>query len=355
MIKVVRLNNNIKYIGDFLDFPSKIYDKHLITQDKKEENLLIYGEHILSHEFKFIPFIAYENDEVVARAALTIYPVNTTAYVGFFESVDNTNVSNELFNAIDSYAKKHGITKIIGPVNASFWIKYRLKVDHFDKPPYTGEPYNKPYYKRLFEKSGYKVVYKYLSNIYSGKLDLKEARKYFMRYKISKRHKYVITSPSPQNFTTIIGYIYDMLMELYNDFPIFRIISKDDFLKYFNNYQYILDFSMVKIAYLNSEPVGFFIGLPDYGNLFMRKATFINKLKIFFKRIRSKRYVMLYMGVRKAHTGLGKAIISTVVKNAFLRRSSYVGALIAQGKITAEYGKNNIYEQYHYVILEKGI
>ena len=43
------------------------------------------------------------------------------------------------------YAKEHKFRKIIGPVDASFWLKYRLKINKFERP-YTGEPYNKDYY-----------------------------------------------------------------------------------------------------------------------------------------------------------------------------------------------------------------
>lgn len=355
MINVFQCDNSPEYIKDFLDFPSKIYDKRTNTQDKKEEQLLIDRRHVLSHKFSFIPFVVYKNNEMAARAALTIYPKDTTAYIGYFESIDDTKIANSLFNTIDKYAKQHDITKITGPVNASFWIRYRLKIDHFDKPPYAGEPYNKQYYKRLFEKNGYKIAHKYLSNTYKNKIDPKEIQKIFSRYKTFKEHKYKITSPKPQDFSLILGYAYDMFIELYSDFPIFKKISKKDFLKYFDSYRYILDFSMVKMAYFQNKPVGFFIGLPDYGNLLFKGNNIFKIINIFFKKIRSKRYVMLYMGVRKAHQGLGKAIIATVIKNAFIRHSSYVGALIAEGKITADYGKGSIDEQYHYVILEKDI
>lgn len=355
MINVVKFNNNDKYKKDFLDFPSKIYGKRTNTQNRKEEELLINRQHILSHEFKFIPFIAYKDDEVAARAALTIYPKDNTAYIGYFESIDNNRVSRQLFSEVSEYAKQHGITKLIGPVNASFWIRYRLKIDHFDKSPYIGEPYNKQYYRRLFENSGYKVVNKYLSNIYKNKIDINEVRKFFVRYKTFKKNKYTIISPKQKDFKLILGYTYDMFVELYSDFPVYKKICKNDFLKYFDNYRHILDFSMVKIAYYKNKPVGFFMGLPDYGNLFSHNINIFNILYIFFKRLRSKRYVMLYMGVRKAHQGLGKAIVATVIKSAFLRHSSYVGALIAQGKVTADYGKGSIDQQYHYVILEKNI
>ena len=64
-----------------------------------------------------------------------------------FESVWNHSIKVS-FNAY-KFAKEKWYKKIVGPVDASFWNKYRLKINLFDKRPYTGEPYNLKYYFNL--------------------------------------------------------------------------------------------------------------------------------------------------------------------------------------------------------------
>jgi GNAT superfamily N-acetyltransferase len=284
---------------------------------------------------------------------VTIYPNDNTAYLGFFESINNPECAKLLFQAAEDFARSLKCTKIIGPIDASFWLKYRLKTDHFESPPYMGEPYNLPYYLDLFSASGYQIFQKYVSNQYKRRFNLKEAKKYQNRYSQFKHQGYQIVSPKPREFETVLGYVYSMLIELYSDFPVFKPIDEADFKRLFDSYRYILDYSMVKIAYLQGEAVGFFIGLPDYGNTLYGSLGWRQKMRLWLQRHWSRRYVMLYLGVRPQHHGLAKAIIKTVITTAFLRQASYIGALIVDGKVTAEYGKDAIATQYHYALLEK--
>ena len=61
--------------------------------------------------------------------------------------------------------------------------------------------------------------------------------------------------------------VYELIMDLYSDFPAFKYIEKEDFMDIFGSYKYILDYDMVKIAFYKEEVVGFFISVPNYANL----------------------------------------------------------------------------------------
>ena len=58
--------------------------------------------------------------------------------------------SDKRRKTIEKFAKENKYKRIVGPVDASFWLKYRMKINMFYKPPYTGEPYNKDYYYKLY-------------------------------------------------------------------------------------------------------------------------------------------------------------------------------------------------------------
>ena len=353
MINLIEFTDEPEHVEAFLALPKKLYSAKKITQNEQEELELLRGAHVLSHYFKLYPFIVYSDNTVVARACITIYPDDPVAYVGFYECCDDADVSKALFEAIERKAQSLGCSSITGPVDASFWIKYRLKIDAFDKKLYTGEPYNAPYYYQHFLDNGYIVSQKYVSNFYKTTPNLKSTKKFNDRYKQFTRNNYVIKSPKPHEYDMVLGFVYDMLMELYSDFPIFKPIEKQDFLHHYSHFRYILDYKLVKIAYFNSEPVGFFIGLPDYGNDVYGTITVAKKYRILLHKIRSKRYVMLYMGVKKEHHGLGKAIVKSVGFIAFIRHATIIGALIAEGKVTAKYGQENIRDHSTYVLLQK--
>lgn len=350
--RVVKFINESQHVEAFLALPKNLYARNRITQNEQEERDLLCSKHILSKYFKLHKFLVYQGVKPVGRATLTIYPNDNTAYIGFFECIDNLKCAATLLGAVEKFTKSQHINCILGPVDASFWIKYRLKIDCFESRPYTNEPYNQPYYQKLFEANGYTVSLNYLSNFYSRLPNLAEAKKLFQRYhQFSHRH-YQIKSPSPKDFDQTVGIIYDLLMVTYQDFPVFKPINKTDFAAYFGGYQRILDFSMMKVAYLAGKPVGFFIGLPDYGNQTARK-NWLSRNRLKLRRIRARRYVMLYLGVLPEHRGLGLALVKSFVMTAFWRGSSYIGALIAQDKVTAEWGKSAVIKQYHYVLLEK--
>ena len=137
----VQFNLEKKYIKDFISLPKKLYKKDN-TENSKEIKQILEESHPLNKYFKLYKFLIYQDREVVGRFAFTVYPNDTTAYIGFFECINDDEVARYLFDIAQKFAKENKYEKIVGPVDASFWLKYRLKINMFDKKTYTGEPYN---------------------------------------------------------------------------------------------------------------------------------------------------------------------------------------------------------------------
>ena len=148
------------YVNAFLDLPGRLYGKKELMQNVGEEKKLLLGIHPLSKYFKTYHFLVrdVETETIVSRATITTYPNEAeVAYFGFFESEDIQDAVKCLFDGLSGWAAEHAYKRLVGPVNASFWLGYRLKTDHFDTP-YAGEPYNKPYYQRLLEYVGFGIT-----------------------------------------------------------------------------------------------------------------------------------------------------------------------------------------------------
>ena len=165
-IKIIAFKNEENYIKDFINFSKKLYPNKYYIDSPSEIREIITGEHIFSKYFKVYPVLAYENEKVVARCLLTRYENDDALYIGFFECVDDSNVAKSLFDYCEIKAKEWGYKKLIGPVDGSFWFRYRMKLDHFQEQPYVGEPYNKDYYRRLFEENGLQLKEIYTSTMY---------------------------------------------------------------------------------------------------------------------------------------------------------------------------------------------
>ncbi len=355
-MKVIRLTQESSlYLEKFLDFPKKIYSKKELTNNRREEESLLKGKHILSEKFNVEGFLAINQEgEPLARAIVTIYPNQEEAYVGLFESVPKKEAAEFLFLHIDEYVKEKGREKIIGPVDASFWIKYRLKVNRFETP-YTGEPYNKNYYSEMFESAGYRTIKKYVSNNYS--IIPKSHKNPLLQRRLRETLKkgYQIKSPEKNEFKKVLDEIYPLLIELYKSFPIFTEIDKREFVENFLKLEPLLDFSMVKMAYLNKKLVGFLVVVPNYGDILCGKMTAIKTLKFLRRRKRAKEYVILYLGADREHLGLGGSLVQMIKDNLAKRGAKSVGALIQEGKISATYFDELICGTYEYVLLEKDL
>lgn len=349
----IQFTQEEKYIKDFIGLPKQLYSKADNMEDAQDMRALLRGEHPLSGYFTLYKFLVYDDSKAVGRFAITIYPDDTTAYLGFYECVNRDEVAKLIFEEAEQYAKTLGCHRMEGPVDASFWMKYRLKINLFDRLPYTGEPYNKEYYFKQFTDNGFTVSQHYTSNIYEP-LEVENAEPlYDNRLAAFTEKGYEIKSPDIRDYDTVLGQLYKLLTELYSDFPIYKDLSEDTFRKVFNNYRYILNMTMVKMAYFKGQPVGFLVSVPDYGNKVYHLKNPFNLLKILRLRKHPKRFVMLYMGVDQAHRGLGKAMVGSIMEE--LRKSGLpsIGALARDGKITQKYGEEHIEQLYEYVLLEK--
>ena len=353
MYKLIKFDKEGNYIKDFLALPKELYSKSDIVQNEKEERDILLENHLLSKYFKIYKLLVYKEMKVAARCILTIYPNDQCAYIGFFECIKDTECSKLLFEEASRLSRDNKCNKIIGPVDCSFWIKYRLKFDNFNKKPYVSEPYNKEYYLEQFLAGGYRVVETYVSNYYD-----KLPRFNYTNKKCKDRYDefiskgYEISSPKVKDYDIVIRKIYKLLIELFKDFPVFKTIKEEDFVQLFASYQRILDFSFVKLAYYKGEAVGFVIGMPDYGNMLYGKIGLLKYGKILFKKTRSSNYVVLYMGVSPEHVGLGNAMGHTLIKNVQRKRATSIGALIKAGKVTQRYVNNKITSSNTYVLLE---
>lgn len=355
MYKAVEVGHDKERLDGFLALPKRLYDKGSYTQDMPTEELLLQGRHPLSKYFTLHAFVVYDGAEVAGRFALTAYPQEKTLYLGFYECIDSDACAEAIFKAAHSFAREQGSAKVTGPVDASFWIKYRLKADHFD-PPYMSEPYNKEYYLKQWLDNGFEVAEEYISNIYGkAPLVLKEKDQYQAKYQEFKDKGYAIRSLTKKTFDTGLGEIYGMLMELYSGFPVFEPLAEEDFRAVFDGFRYIVDYRMVKLAYYQGRPAGFLINLPDYGNLLHGKLTLPAKLRVLLRRIRARRYVSLYLGVRPEHHGLARAMLQPTIKGVYLRRASIIGALTKRERVTAHYLTDMIAQVDQYVLLTKEI
>ena len=354
-MKIIKFDTEKKYVNDFLSLPKKIYTKKNNTEDRDTVKQLITNTHPLNKYFKLTKFIVYKNEEAVGRFAITEYPdEKKDCYLGFFECIKDNKVAKEIFKEAESFAKTHKYKKLIGPIDGSFWHKYRLKINLFDKAPYTGEPYNADYYYDMFIKNNYKVSEHYVSNIIDKVDESYSNAKFNEHFAEFEKLGYKIIKPKLKDFDKCIEEIYYLIMDLYSTFPAFKKLEKEDFISIFSSYKKILNMDMVRMAYFKNQAVGFCISVPNYSNK-VYHLNLKNILNILVTKKHPKQYVMLYLGADRNHKGLGKAIAYTMAEELKKHDLTSISALIRDGNININYGHEKFLNQYEYVLLEKNI
>lgn len=149
---------------DFLSFPWTLYrgDPNWIPPLRLSEKELVgFRPHPFYEVNRIQTFVAYRDGQVCGRIAairnqghIDRYKENL-GFFGFFESVDDQEVANELFTAAAAWFAAQGISWIRGPANPSLNYTVGLLVDGFTSPPVFMMTYNPPYYERLIAGCGF--------------------------------------------------------------------------------------------------------------------------------------------------------------------------------------------------------
>lgn len=341
-----------EHINDFLALPKRIYVKEELMQNEKEERAILKGTHILSHYFTVTPILVYEDERVVSRGIVTVYPEDDFAFMGYFESKDNSAAAGLLFHTAFGLVRDMGLKGIVGPVDCSFWIKYRLKTNQF-RGPHTGEPYNKEYYLRLWEENGFQVCEQYASKHYRVVKNDESNDKYMDRLARKRDEGYEIVSPKARDFRKTMREAYGLLIELYSSYPAYKRITEAEFRAQFKYWKYIINYTMVKIAYFHGEAVGCFISVPNFGNAVCGKIPPWQRFAIHAQKKKPESYVMLHMGVDPKHQEFVKIFAETIRHELKMQQVPSMGALTRTGSGNKEHVGSRT--NYEYVLLEREV
>ena len=125
------------------------------------EELVGFRKHPF-HDFATVRnWLAWRDGQPVGRITGIVNPTHNAKYgeqrgfFGFFESVDDQEVANGLFDAVRAWLQQQGMTDLRGPINPSLNYEIGLLIDGFDSPPTFMMTHNLPYYARLIENYGF--------------------------------------------------------------------------------------------------------------------------------------------------------------------------------------------------------
>ena len=106
-------------------------------------------------------YLAYKDGEVVGRvAAIVNHKANASWKVdqvrfGWFDFIDDIEVSSALLEAVIAFGKSHGMKQIVGPLGFTDFDPEGMLVEGFDRLSTMALIYNHPYYPEHMKQLGY--------------------------------------------------------------------------------------------------------------------------------------------------------------------------------------------------------
>ena len=108
-------------------------------------------------------FVCYKGGIPVSRAITVINPLHwekhggKTAFFGFFESIEDKEGCESLFDHMLNHCIQKGAAIIEGPFNPNHYSEIGIQVPPYSTSPVFFETYNPPYYPELLENMAFKT------------------------------------------------------------------------------------------------------------------------------------------------------------------------------------------------------
>ena len=337
-------------ITRFVKFPFELYANHpqwvppfiadvkMMLNPKKHP----YYDHS-DAEF----FYAEKNDKIVGRiAALENKPFNKyhdtkDAEFYLFECVNDQEVANALFETVFEWAKRRGLTKLVGPKGFGPLDGYGIQIEGFEhRQMMNMMNYNYPYYRDLVENLGFSKVVDFVSS-YIEPQDFNLPEKVRKAAQIAKKrgtfevvefaNKKELVSWAPKigeayNKAFVKNWEYYPLTQREIDFVVKNIMT-------------ILDPTIFNVITRENEVVGFVFPFPDVSAAMQRNKGKLGPVEIvrLLREIKKTKWISFNgVGILPEYQGLGgNAIMYAELEKAMHRNPQFKHSELTQVAETA--------------------
>lgn len=276
-------------------------------------------------------FIAIRDGEVVGRIAAILnkdvnkYWKQRHARFGWFDVIDDIEVTKALIETVEKWAKERGMTAIKGPLGFCDLDHEGMLIEGFDQPGTFATIYNYEYYPRHLEQLGFtkEVDWKeFLVNIptelpdrFTRMADIL-AKKYDLRIAELKSNRQLVNQYGRK--------LFNLWNETYNVLYGFAPLTERQMNYYIKLYLSLIRLDLISlIVDKNDDIIGFGISMPSLTRAFQKAKGrlfpfgFIHLLKAMRKNDKVDLYLM---GIRPDYQqkGLIAMIFAHLVPN-FIR------------------------------------
>ena len=314
-ISIVEIDHK-KEINKFIQVPWDIYknDSNWVPPLKIAVKELFKPKHPFFEVGEIQLFLAYRDNEIVGRIGAIINHAHNKfwndkiGFWGFFESIDDENVTSALIKAAESWLKNKGMNCFRGPVNPSTNYECGLLTEGLQDPPQIMMTYNPSYYQKHFEQLGYAKIKDLLA--YQIDLSFQMPEKITrIAARIEKSKKVTYRFISKKNWDREVSLMLDIYNKAWEKNWGFIPMTEKEFIHTANDLKNVVDENLIMFVLVDGKEAGFIVCLPDFNQVFKKIPNGKLLPTGIFKLLRAKKYInrvrVITLGVMEQYRRMG--------------------------------------------------
>ncbi len=214
----------------------------------------------------FSSWVAYRNGKPVGRISAQIDQLHldryqdATGFFGMLEAENDSETFQMLMDTAETWLRKKGMRRVMGPFNLSINQELGMLVDGFDTPPMIMMGHALPYYAGRIEENGYRKEKDLLAYIIDTDFEPPPA----MRAIMARSKKQVQTrSLRKSDFKEELKLIRDIFNDAWSQNWGFTPWTNAEFQHLGKDLKMLVDEDLVSFASVDGEPAAFMVILPN--------------------------------------------------------------------------------------------
>jgi len=192
---------------------------------------------------------------------------DSTGFFGFFDSIDNQEVTNALFKKGFEWLRNKGLRKVRGPFSLNINQESGLLVEGFESPQRMMMGYAKPYYEKLILNTGFfkvKDLFAYLTP-----MDTAIPYKYrdILERFINRNSGLSFRHLDMKRYDSDIRIIVDLFNQAWRDNWGFIPMTDIDARNMAKELKPIIIPELVWFAFIDGKPAAMAVALPDFNEM----------------------------------------------------------------------------------------
>lgn len=315
-IREINLSHK-KDLKEFINLPWSIYknDPHWVAPLKMAlKDVLDKNKHPFYQTASTKAWLAELDGKTVGRImainnhSYNKYQNTKLGFFGFYEAINNDDVSKVLLETAAASLKSEGLTSMQGPMNPGTNYECGLLVDKYDDAPQVMMTYNPAYYADQFEKFGLSkamdlLAYNVDAHFTMPKIIMDIAER------TEKKSKVTFRTLNLKKWNEELDTMFDIYNSAWEANWGFVPMTKDEFYHTAKDLKSIVDPELVHFALVDGVVAGFILTLPDLNQVFKTipsgNLSPLAIYKILTAKKRMNRVRVITMGVKKEFRKIG--------------------------------------------------